>query len=69
MATTRKPREKKKTEVGAGQASQKVRTSDDLEMLSMILAEDPPLRERVLRLLELQLGKRTLIKVGTNPPT
>lgn len=41
----------------------KVRSTNDLQLLAMILDEDPLLRERVLRFLEGQLGKRALIKV------
>ena len=66
MATQKQSRNNKKVTVGEGRASQKVRTADELELLSMILAEDPPLRERVLRLLEQQLGKRELIKLGNS---
>jgi len=45
----------------------KVRTNNDLLLISMILDADPPLRERVLYYLEQQLGKRALLKVGDDP--
>lgn len=41
----------------------KVRSTNDLQLLSMILDEEPLLRERVLRFLEAQLGKRVAVKV------
>ena len=45
----------------------KIRTNNDLLLISMILDGDPPLRERVLHYLEQQLGKRALLKVGDEP--
>jgi hypothetical protein len=45
----------------------KIRTTNDLLLVSMILDGDPPLRERVLHYLEQQLGKRSLLKVGEDP--
>jgi hypothetical protein len=53
-----------KGDVKAVKPGFKVRTTNDLQLVSMILDEDPLLREKVLRLMEQQLGKRQLVKAG-----
>ena len=40
----------------------KLRTTNDLLLLSMILDEDIPLRERVMRFMEAQLGKSQVVR-------
>lgn len=42
------------------------RTSDDLELFQIILEENPPLRQRILRTIEKQLGKQRL--AASKPP-
>ncbi len=45
----------------------KIRTTNDLLLISMILDDDPYLRERVLAILEQHMGRRKLLKVGDEP--
>lgn len=40
-----------------GPGGKKIRTSDDLELLRIILDDNGPLRDRVLRFIEKSLGK------------
>lgn len=42
------------------------RTHDDFELLKVILDESPPLRQRVLRMIEKHLGKQRL--AASKPP-
>ena len=44
----------------------KLRTTNDLQLLCMILDGDAPLRDRVKRTIELHLGKINTMKVGDN---
>jgi hypothetical protein len=57
----------RKTDPKASQRGFKVRSNNDLKLISLILDGDPALRERVLRFMELHLGKKELIKVGEDP--
>jgi hypothetical protein len=58
-----RPAQKPDDKASSGKSSSikpgfKVRTSDDLQLLSMILDENPALRQKVLRYVEMQLGKK-----------
>jgi hypothetical protein len=57
-------RDEKKTGKKEKVGGYKIRTTNDLLLISMVLDEDPVLRDRVVTFLEHQLGKRALIKVN-----
>lgn len=43
------------------------RTNDDLELIQIILDENPALRQRIVRTIEKQLGKQRLM--ASKPPS
>lgn len=58
-----KARDEKKQEKIEKKGGYRIRTTNDLLLVSMVLDEDPALRERVVTFLEHHLGKRKLMKV------
>lgn len=43
------------------------RTNDDLELIKLILEENPALRQRIIRTIEKQLGKQRLAQSAPPP--
>jgi hypothetical protein len=54
----KKPEKSKSDKDGEKPKSKRIRTTDDLELIKIILEENPPLKTRVLYFLETFLGKR-----------
>lgn len=58
--------EAKKNESQAQKKKRAFRTEDDLELLRIILDENPLLRQRILRMIQKQVGEQRL--AASKPP-